>query len=79
LFHQGEKQIPTGHDLIRVALSRAQEIDYMKLQVEEIRKLVMRKDVDRLKAKFKELVPEYCSVDNSCIEKEPLDGSFSVK
>jgi FlaA1/EpsC-like NDP-sugar epimerase len=69
LFHQGEKQTPTGHDQIMVARSRVQEIDFMKAQVEEIRKLVVRRDVDALKAKFKELVPEYCSVDNSCVDE----------
>ena len=58
--------------LIRVAQSRAQEIDYMKLQVEEIRKLVMKRDVGALKEKFKELVPEYCAVDNSCIEETDM-------
>jgi FlaA1/EpsC-like NDP-sugar epimerase len=79
LFHRGEKQMPTGHDQIMMARSRVQEIGYMKAQVEEIRKLVVQRDVDALKAKFKELVPEYCAVDNACIEKEPLDGSFSVK
>jgi FlaA1/EpsC-like NDP-sugar epimerase len=70
LFHRGEKQIPTSHEQIRVAQSRAQEIDYMKSQVEEIRKLVLQRDVEALKEKFKELVPEYCSVSNSCIEEK---------
>jgi FlaA1/EpsC-like NDP-sugar epimerase len=70
LFHDGEKQIPTRHEQIRVAKSRAQEIDDMKRQVEVIRELVVRRDVEGLKKKFKDLVPEYCAVDNSCAEGE---------
>jgi FlaA1/EpsC-like NDP-sugar epimerase len=70
LFHDGEKQLPTGHDQIRVAQSRLREIKYMQSQVEKIRELVMKKDIEALKEKFKELVPEYCAVDNTCVDEE---------
>jgi FlaA1/EpsC-like NDP-sugar epimerase len=70
LFHEGEKQLPTGHDQIRVAQSRLREIKYMQTQVEKIRELVMKKDIEALKEKFKELVPEYCAVDNACVDEE---------
>jgi FlaA1/EpsC-like NDP-sugar epimerase len=70
LFHQGEEQLPTRHDQIRVAKSRLREIDYMKAAVEAIHELVMKKDVDGLREKFKELVPEYCAADNMCVEGE---------
>jgi FlaA1/EpsC-like NDP-sugar epimerase len=70
LFHHGEEQLPTRHDQIRVAKSRLRNIDYMKEKVEEIRELVMEKDVEALKKKFKELVPEYCAVDNACVKGE---------
>ena len=72
LFHRGEKQLTTGHDQILVAQSRPQAIDFMRKQVEAIRQLVMKKDVAGLKDKFKELVPEYCSVDNVCIDSSRM-------
>ncbi|MGD9086504.1 MAG: nucleoside-diphosphate sugar epimerase/dehydratase [Desulfobacterales bacterium] len=72
LFHHGEEQLPTSHEQIRVAKSRLRQIGYMKEKVDEIRELVMKKDVDGLKEKFKELVPEYCSADNSCINETDM-------
>ena len=78
LFHQGEEQLPTSHEQIRVAKSRLRQIDYMKARVEEIRGLVMKKDVDGLKEKFRELVPEYCPVDNVTVEEDPNDLTAEV-
>ena len=73
LFHRGEKQLPTGHNQILVAQCRPYAIDFMQAQVEAIRQLVMRKDVGGLKDKFKELVPEYCAVDNSCVGNSRME------
>jgi FlaA1/EpsC-like NDP-sugar epimerase len=78
LFHDGEEQLPTSHEQIRMAQSRLREIEYMKEQVKEIRELVMKKDVAGLKEKFKESVPEYCSVDNVCIEEEWNDLTAEI-
>jgi FlaA1/EpsC-like NDP-sugar epimerase len=59
LFDRGEKQISTHHDQIRIAISQPLSMKFMKRQIEEIRRLVLRRGDEALIRKFKELVPEY--------------------
>ena len=59
LFDQEEKQIPTHHEQIRIAISEPLSVDFMKSQIEEIKTMVLRRGDQALMRKFKELVPEY--------------------
>ena len=59
LFRENESRIPTQHPQILVARSAHVDPSYMHPQIDNIGDLVARRDVAGLRAKFKELVPEY--------------------
>ena len=59
LFNQGEKHLPTDHNQIRIAKSQRLDFEFMNAQIEKIRELVINRDEEGLRKKFKELVPQY--------------------
>jgi FlaA1/EpsC-like NDP-sugar epimerase len=69
LFNKAETLLPTSHPRIESAQSQPVDKAFMEAQIEEIKSIIMQKDVEALHNKFVDLVPGYrCSTleDQAC-------------
>ena len=60
LITEGEGIVQTGHDKIMMLKGSQCDIDLLNTEISELIKLTSAHDKDKIKAKLKEIVPEYC-------------------
>ncbi len=79
LFNSGEAHIDTDHPRIKAAVSERVDAAYIAAAIEEIGRIIARRDESALRGKFLELVPGYqCDFGTPCTLRKVQSSEFRV-